>query len=257
MSSSTWPGCAAIDDWRLTPEGGAIHLAERTAVIADVHLGYEWARGSAGDSIPAHSLAETLRSLESLLGRAPIDRLVVAGDLVESPRPCRRTAMDIVRLCRWLANRDISLTVTSGNHDRSLLRMLEGSGEQPLNPVIIVESLIVAGWTVTHGHRPIDRDHSIAGHYHPAVRLASHMSPCFLVTRNRIVLPAFSRNTAGCDVAVRRLPREWQTIPWVCMATAGYEVLDFGLLSTLADRIRSSGVSVQPTTTSEPRRRDP
>ena len=70
---------------------------ERTAVIADVHLGYEWARGSAGDCVPAHSLDETLARLERLLDRAPIARLVVAGDLVESPRPCRRTAADLRR----------------------------------------------------------------------------------------------------------------------------------------------------------------
>ena len=77
-----------VEGWQLTPEGGAIHPGERIAVIADVHLGYEWARGAAGDCVPAHSLAETLKKLERLLERSPIDRLVVAGDLVESPRPC-------------------------------------------------------------------------------------------------------------------------------------------------------------------------
>ena len=34
----------AFDDWRLTPEGAAVHLGEQTAVVADLHLGYEWAR---------------------------------------------------------------------------------------------------------------------------------------------------------------------------------------------------------------------
>ena len=78
-----------VEGWQLTPEGGAIHPGERIAVIADVHLGYEWARGAAGDCVPAHSLAETLKKLERLLERSPIDRLVVAGDLVESRRPWR------------------------------------------------------------------------------------------------------------------------------------------------------------------------
>ena len=52
--------------WSLAPEGAAVHVEERTAVIADVHLGYEWARGSGGDIIPAHSLAETIAKLEAL-----------------------------------------------------------------------------------------------------------------------------------------------------------------------------------------------
>jgi metallophosphoesterase superfamily enzyme len=73
----------------LTPEGAALHPAERTAVIADVHLGYEWARGAAGDCVPAHSLDETLARLAAVLARASINRLIVAGDLVESARPCR------------------------------------------------------------------------------------------------------------------------------------------------------------------------
>jgi metallophosphoesterase superfamily enzyme len=52
------------DGWKLAPEGAAVHEAERVAVIADVHLGYEWARGSGGDCLPAHSLAETRAKLE-------------------------------------------------------------------------------------------------------------------------------------------------------------------------------------------------
>ncbi len=59
----------AFEPWQLAPEGAAIHPGERTAVIADVHLGYEWARGSAGDCVPAHSLDETLSRLDRLLAR--------------------------------------------------------------------------------------------------------------------------------------------------------------------------------------------
>ena len=80
-----------FDDWQLTPEGAAIHRREPVAVVADLHLGYEWARGAAGDSVIAHSVDETLSILCAVLRRAPVSRLVVAGDLVESPRPCSRT----------------------------------------------------------------------------------------------------------------------------------------------------------------------
>ena len=62
------------DGWKLAPEGAAVHPVERVAVIADVHLGYEWARAAHGDCLPSHSLAETLAKLEALLGRVPIAR---------------------------------------------------------------------------------------------------------------------------------------------------------------------------------------
>ena len=40
----------------------------------------------------AHSLDETLVQLAAVLDRAAIRRLIVAGDLVESPLPCRHTS---------------------------------------------------------------------------------------------------------------------------------------------------------------------
>src|SRR5262245_1679090 len=107
--------------WILSPEGAAIHAGERTAVVADVHLGYEWARGAAGDCVPAHSLEETVTRLAAVLARATIARLVVAGDLVESARPCGRTAADLRRLNDWLESRGVTLLALEGNHDRGRL----------------------------------------------------------------------------------------------------------------------------------------
>src|SRR4051794_38601099 len=130
---------AGPDGWRLAPEGAAICEAERVAVIADVHLGYEWARAAGGDVVPAHSLAETRAILAGLLDRARIDRLIVAGDLVESPGPCARTARDVRGLVNWLEARGVELVRLRGNHD-------PGPGPATLE---------LAGWTVGHGHAPI------------------------------------------------------------------------------------------------------
>ena len=117
-TSSKEKAFSSFEGWWLTPEGAAIHPHEQTAVIADLHLGYEWARGHAGDCVIAHSLNETLARLTTLLDRAAIARLVVAGDLVESSHPCRNTADDVRRLGDWLAGRGVSLVAVEGNHDR-------------------------------------------------------------------------------------------------------------------------------------------
>src|SRR3954462_3110141 len=103
------------DGWRLAPEGAAVLPSERLAVIADVHLGYEWARGAGGDCLPAHSLDETREKLSRLLERVEVGRLIVAGDLVESPRPCPRTARDLDTLSRWLAGRGVTMIALAGN----------------------------------------------------------------------------------------------------------------------------------------------
>jgi uncharacterized protein len=237
---TAWPGCYSFEGWQLVPEGGAIHPGERTAVIADVHLGYEWARGSAGDCVPAHSLAETLVKLESMLARAPVERLVVAGDLVEAARPCVRTAVEVARLAHWLDHRAIGLIVLPGNHDGSLAWMTcrEIVGLKA-KPPTLAETLSVAGWTIAHGHRPIDSERVITGHHHPVLRVAGQSAPCFLVGSQRIVLPAFSLNAAGCDLATGHGPREWREAPLRCLASTGLELLDFGPLNSLGERIRS------------------
>ena len=208
------------DGWRLTPEGGAVHPGERTAVIADVHLGYEWARSAGGDHLPAHSLAETRAKLARLLDRAAIDRLVVAGDMVESSRPCRRTAADVHLLGRWLADRGVRLVGLAGNHDPRRLPALP-------------ETCEMAGWTIGHGHRTLDVPRLISGHLHPVLRTDGRTAPCFLVGLSRIVLPAFSPNTAGWNVAIGPLPPDLDPESLRCIAGAGDELLDFGLLLPL------------------------
>lgn len=218
--------------WLLAPEGGAIHLEERAAVVADVHLGYEWARGEAGDSIPAHSLAETIDRLGRLFDRADVRRLIVAGDLVESPRPCARTVADVRRLGAWLAARSIDWTIIRGNHDRALIGL-------PGRPLELTPELTLAGWTIQHGDRAPTGERIVMGHYHPTLRAGSFPAPCFLAGPSLLVLPAFSGNAAGLDVATARTPDFWRGAGLRCLASAGSEVLDFGPLDTLPARIKS------------------
>ncbi|MFI5455045.1 MAG: metallophosphoesterase [Isosphaerales bacterium] len=233
--SSTGSGVHLFEGWQLTPEGAAIHRGERTAVIADLHLGYEWARGAAGDCVVAHSLDETLARLSLVLDRAVLARLIVAGDLVESPRPCRRTSVDVGRLHAWLTARGVSLLVVEGNHDRGLLLSSRGI-PRPADPLLA--TCAVAGWTIGHGHRPLTGTRTISGHHHPVLRCAGTAAPCFLVGPGRIVLPAFSSNAAGCDLASASGPKDWCTIPLRCIASTGYELLDFGPIPALRRRLR-------------------
>jgi metallophosphoesterase superfamily enzyme len=207
------------DGWLLDPDGAAVHPWARAAVVADVHLGYEWARAAGGDCLPPHSLAETLRKIDRVLARAPtaVARLVVAGDLVESPRPCPKTGRDVAALRRWLADRGVELVALQGNHD----------------PPRLPDSLEVAGWTIAHGHRPVDAPRTITGHHHPALRAGTLCAPCFVVGPTSIILPAFSPNAAGTGLAALRFAAEAGGTPLHCVAAAGGELLDFGPVADL------------------------
>jgi putative SbcD/Mre11-related phosphoesterase len=218
---------AAQDGWWLSPEGAVVHLDERTAVIADVHLGYEWSRGAGGDVVPAHSLAETLAAVGRLFDRTEIDRLVVAGDLVESGRRCFRTSSDLKALRAWLAARAVELVPLLGNHD---------SQRHPRLPL----TLEVGGWTIGHGHRPIDATRTITGHDHPIFRAGGTSARCFLVGPSEFVLPAFSSNAAGLNVAQGPTPKRWRGRGFRCWASSGTRLLDFGPIDDLATRLASA-----------------
>lgn len=214
--------------WLLAPEGAAVHPVERTAVVADVHLGYEWARGEGGDCLPSHSIGETVERLESLLSRVNIERLIVAGDLVESRRPCLRTARDVAALTRWLNGRGVELIALAGNHD------------PPRRPALPA-SVEVGGWTVAHGHRPIVAERTVSGHHHPALRASGVCAPCFLVGGTTIVLPAFSTNAAGVSLAGLdpSLTGARGKHPLRCVAASGGILLDFGPVPDLLRALRT------------------
>jgi putative SbcD/Mre11-related phosphoesterase len=208
---------AGPDGWGLAPEGAAVRLDARTAVIADVHLGYEWSRGARGDLVPAHSLAETIAKLARLIGRAPIDRLVVAGDLVESRAPCPRTDRDVQALRAWLGQQGVELVWLRGNHD-------------PARRPALPDTFEIGGWTIAHGHRPEPGARLVIGHHHPVLRCRGAVAPCFLVGPSLMALPAFSPNAAGLDVLseVAALPPILRDDALGLWAVAGDEVLDFG-----------------------------
>src|SRR5438045_8974266 len=73
-------------DWLLTPERAAVHLPTATAVIADLHLGYQQARRRGGDAIPAVGLDDTIAALSALYERDEARSLIIAGDLHEDGR---------------------------------------------------------------------------------------------------------------------------------------------------------------------------
>src|SRR5947208_15513587 len=104
-------------DWLLTPQRAAIHEPTATAVIADLHLGYNEARRQAGEAVPQVELDEVIAALDSLLAVYGPQRLVIAGDLFEDGR-CANLAEVFLA---WLRQAGLELAgIVPGNHDRDL-----------------------------------------------------------------------------------------------------------------------------------------
>lgn len=207
-------------DWLLTPQRAAIHVPTATAVVADLHLGYDEARRRSGEAVPDAGLEETVASLSVLFGRHDIRRLVVAGDLAENAAGRQR----VQEFVEWLADGGVELAgVVPGNHDQGLSPVVG----LPLCP----EGFELGCWRVVHGHGRLPAGQLVLGHFHPCLRWPGSASvPCFLVGPRRMVLPAFSADAAGVNVL-----RERRWGRYRLAVISGGRVLEFG---ASADRLR-------------------
>ncbi len=212
------------DDWLLTAERAAVYLPARTAVVADLHLGYAEARRRAGEAVPCVPLETALAPLGAVLATRRCRRLVIAGDLFEDA-----WRADVAEeLLHWLDRRGVELSgVVPGNHDRQL----PASG-LPLAP----SGVVLGRWRVVHGDGVVPAGRLVCGHFHPWLRRGPVSAPCFLVGAERIVLPAFSRDARGVNVC--RHPG-WR--PYRCCAVAEGEVLDLGPVAGLGEVPQARG----------------
>lgn len=206
-----------LTDWLLTPARAAVHLPTRTAVVADLHLGYGEARRAAGESVPVRRVADELAPLRPMFAEHRVCRLVIAGDLFEAG-PSREIAADLLE---WLAAVDVELAaVVPGNHDRDLT-----DARLPVHAA----GCTVGDWHIVHGDAVVPPGRIVQGHEHPWMRWGGRLeAPCYLVGRTRLILPAFSADAAGANVL--RDPR-WAA--YRCCAIAGTMVLDFGEIAAL------------------------
>lgn len=207
------------DDWLLTPYRAAVHLPSRTAVIADLHLGYSQARCQRGEALPLNGDAEGLATLHLLREECGVESLIVAGDLTEA-------GLEATALTPFLnALRRASLrllAIVPGNHDRAQAGDDHGL---PLHP----EGITLGDWHIVHGNGKLPGGNCVLGHEHPCLVRRGTRVPCYLVSEHRLVLPAFSRDAAGVSVAN---DARWQTSR--CCGIIRGEVVDFGVLAQLA-----------------------
>ncbi len=196
-----------FDDWFLTPHRLAVHEPTGTAVIADLHLGYSQARRARGDAVPLPDPARQFAPLRRAHEQAGFRRLVVAGDLFEKTFVPELHA-EFRALLEGLGVEWVGLV--PGNHDRAAARH---AALVPLWP----DGVTLGDWRVMHGDGAPGVGKCVIGHWHPCVRVEGRKLPCYLVSEDCVVLPAFSRDAAGVDV--RRQAR-WQAFRRIAIAGA-------------------------------------
>lgn len=167
---------------------------EKTLLLADLHLGKAAHFRKNGIALPTQVNLKDLERLENLLLHYHPQRVIIVGDLIHAG------ANKEVDEFSTFINRfsDIELILIKGNHDRFSTKKLKEMGIISVHSDLQIE-------TITLSHQNIENlsSPSIVGHTHPGVRIKMPTKgylkfPCFVVTDNQIILPAFSQFT-GLD----------------------------------------------------------
>jgi len=210
-------GEIAWNEWLLLPEKIAIHLPTQTALVGDLHLGYYRIRSERGDSLPQVTLAEELEPLVRAMKRHGVTNLACAGDLFE-----KGGNEDLEwEFQNGLADNGIRMiAIVPGNHDR------KGSWELSCLPWK-ADGFALGDWWIYHGDKKMPpRTKEINGHRHPVFALKKGPKhPCFLLSENRITLPAYSNEVAGVSIL-----KDFRGPQWKCIAIGKNGCVDLGTM---------------------------
>jgi putative SbcD/Mre11-related phosphoesterase len=229
-------------------ESGAVWIAEfRTAVIADIHLGYSWAQRRRGELGPLADFQARDKLLKLADDLTP-ERIVFLGDLVHAPRPCQPEREWIEQTIHELSER-AELIAVRGNHDRAFAR------EFGHLPIRCVDVWSAEGITAAHGdklHFALPENHLLLlGHLHPCLGVrdasgAGRKLPLFLASSACLLLPAFSPFARGYDV-IGGLPTDISGLfgknEIQAFAASGKRVVPLGPLSRAIERMLDANVS--------------
>ncbi len=174
----------------LLPEKAAFLAERQLLLIADAHFGKAVSFRRLGVPVPQGSTADNLATLDALVARCDIRRIVFLGDLLHSAHAQSAATQAAVALWRE-AHRDLSLTLVRGNHD-------DHAGDPPaaLGIEVVDEPLRLGPWALCHHPNAQPDGYVLSGHLHPCIRLQGRARerlrlPCFWFGDRVGVLPAF------------------------------------------------------------------
>ena len=174
---------------------GALWLAaERTLVVADLHLEKGSSYAARGQMLPPYDTRETLRRLADEVAALSPATVILLGDTFHDRRSEDRLAADDAEALRGLA-RGRTLIWVVGNHDADGPRALPGQ---------IADELSLLGLTLRHEPQAGLQPGEVCGHLHPAARVratrGSVRRRCFITDAERMILPAFGAYAGGLNV---------------------------------------------------------
>lgn len=165
---------------------------ENALVLSDLHIGKSATFRKSGIPIAAEVLAHDLNRLGQLIDHFSAHKLIVVGDLFHA-----EFNQDIQFFMDWCkAKENLKIDLILGNHDR-----LSSEIYEKLNLTVYTGKHMLHSICFVHENAEANKNmFTISGHIHPGVILKGKGKqkiklPCFQVTAQQLILPAFSNFT--------------------------------------------------------------
>lgn len=187
------PDVSITSDRCVLLEGG------KTAVIGDLHLGYESALEDEGVFLPKINTGTIRDTLNRIISCYEPDQIILLGDIKHDFRRSKYNTSSEIREILELINEAADVLVIKGNHDNYIQNVLQGMG------MLAADYVDVVGFRLEHGHIDSGSRPVIIGHEHPAVRIpgaGGSKIHCFIWAKKEgvLVIPPFSPFSTGTDI---------------------------------------------------------
>ena len=178
----------------LLPEKAILWPEKKTLILSDIHLGKSGHFRKSGIAAPAKINSKNLHRLSILIEDYNPDTICVLGDLFHSG-----VNYDWFEFEKWRSEfHNLHFKLVLGNHD-TLHKSFYDSATIKVSDYLITEPFIFTHQADEENNRHPSLTR-ISGHVHPAIRLKGKGKqtlriPCFKVSKNEILLPAFGEFT--------------------------------------------------------------
>lgn len=184
----------------LTNQRALFWEKEKALIFSDLHIGKTAYFRKNGIALANQIMKNDLERLSILIEYFKPEKFIIVGDLLHAG-----DNSDVDDFCDWKNKySELEFHLIEGNHDRISKKM-----ESKLCLNSKSKSLEIDAFTFVHDFEKSNSKFQISGHIHPGFVINSPVRkiklPCFVITENQLLLPAFSEFT-GLDT--KNLPKK-------------------------------------------------
>ncbi|MCS3528988.1 ligase-associated DNA damage response endonuclease PdeM [Chryseobacterium sp. JUb7] len=186
----------------ITNQRAAFWEKEKALILSDLHIGKTAHFRKNGIALANEIMKNDLNRLSILITYFNPEKLIVVGDLLHAG-----DNSDVDEFCNW-RNRypDLQFYLIEGNHDK-----ISQAVEAKLCLSSKSKHIEINEFYFIHDFDKKIENFQITGHIHPGITLHSAIKnirlPCYVLTSNQLLLPAFSEFT-GLDT--KNIPKGGQ-----------------------------------------------